>query len=143
MPWSCPVSGSGRIRRRLQRWRAAWGLSALVAGLPSRYVEPPAVVQVSAQNPRNRGKTVATMIIFHDVDDVDHWLSSPRRDETFGPLGITVRTFVDPSNTHRAGLIAEIPDMDAFQAVMQSQAGADAMKFDGVRPETLVSLVEA
>ena len=86
---------------------------------------------------------MATLIISHEVDDVDHWLSSPRRVETFGPLGITVRTFTDPDNAHRAGLIAEIPDMDAFQAVMQSQAGADAMKIDGVRPETLVTLVES
>jgi hypothetical protein len=86
---------------------------------------------------------VATLIISHEVDDVDHWLSSPRRVETFGPLGIKVRTFIDPANAHRVGLIAEIPDMNAFQAVMQSQAGADAMKFDGVRPETLVTLVES
>jgi hypothetical protein len=89
------------------------------------------------------GQTVATLIIFHEVDDVDHWLSSPRREEVFGPLGIAIRTFVDPDNAHRVGLIAEIPDMDAFQAIMQSQTGADAMKFDGVRPETLVTLVEA
>lgn len=33
--------------------------------------------------------------------------------------------------------------MDAFQAVMESEAGAAAMKYDGVRPETLVVLVEA
>ena len=86
---------------------------------------------------------MTTLMIFHEVDDVDHWLSSPQRVETFGPLGITVRTFTDPENAHRVGLIAEIPDMDAFQAVMQSQAGADAMKIDGVRPETLVTLVES
>ena len=86
---------------------------------------------------------MATLIISHEVDDVDHWLHSQRRVETFGPLGITVRTFIDPINAHRVGLIAEIPDLDAFQAVMQSQAGADAMKFDGVRPETLVTLVES
>jgi hypothetical protein len=32
--------------------------------------------------------------------------------------------------------------MAAFQELMQSQAGADAMKFDGVRPETLLLLTE-
>jgi hypothetical protein len=85
---------------------------------------------------------VATLMIFHEVDDVDHWLSSATREETFGPLGITTRTFIDPDNAHRVGLIAEIPDMDAFQAIMQSQVGADAMKFDGVRADTLVTLVE-
>ena len=30
-----------------------------------------------------------TIIIFQEVDDVDHWLASPTRHEVFGPLGIT------------------------------------------------------
>jgi hypothetical protein len=34
-----------------------------------------------------------TVLILHDVDDVDHSLSSPKLDDVFGPLGITVRTF--------------------------------------------------
>jgi hypothetical protein len=85
---------------------------------------------------------VATVMIFHEVDDVAHWLSSPKREEVFGPLGITARTFVDPDKTNRVGLIAEIPDMDAFQQFMQTESAADAMKIDGVRPETIVTLVE-
>jgi hypothetical protein len=40
-------------------------------------------------------------------------------------------------------LIGEVPDMEAFQALMASEAAADAMKADGVRPETLVILVES
>ena len=83
-----------------------------------------------------------TLLIFHEVDDVDHWLSSPKRDEVFGPVGIKIRTFTDPAGSNRVGLIAEIPDMAAFEQIMQSEAGAEAMKFDGVRPETLLSLVE-
>jgi hypothetical protein len=83
-----------------------------------------------------------TLLAFHEVDDVDHWLSSPKREEVYGPLGITVRTFRDPDGSNRVGLIAEIPDMAAFQEVMQSEGGADAMKFDGVRPETLLILTE-
>jgi len=86
---------------------------------------------------------MATLLAFHEVDDVDHWLSSPKRQEVFGPLGITIRTFTDPEGSKRVGLIAEIPDMAAFQELMQSQAGADAMKFDGVRPDTLLLLTEA
>ena len=86
---------------------------------------------------------MTTVMAFHEVDDLDHWLRSPKREEVFGPLGITVRTFVDPAKTNRVGLIAEVPDMDAFQKVMQSEAAAEAMKFDGVRPETLVILVES
>jgi hypothetical protein len=83
-----------------------------------------------------------TLLAFHEVDDVDHWLSSPKREEVFAPLGITIRTFRDPEGSNRVGLIAEIPDMAAFQELMQSEAGGDAMKFDGVRPETLLLLTE-
>jgi hypothetical protein len=86
---------------------------------------------------------MTTMIIFHEVEDVGHWLASPKREEVFGPMGITIRTFVDPDNANRVGLIAEIPDMDAYREVMASPAAADAMKHDGVRPETLVALVES
>ncbi len=86
---------------------------------------------------------MATVMIFHEVDDVEHWVGSPKREEVFGPLGIKVRTFVDPEKTKRVGLIAEIPDMDAFQKVMESEAGADAMKFDGVHPETILMLTES
>ena len=83
-----------------------------------------------------------TLLAFHEVDDVDHWLSSAKREEVFGPLGITVRTFRDPEGSNRVGLIAEIPDMAEWQELMQSEAGADAMKFDGVRPDTLLILTE-
>jgi hypothetical protein len=85
---------------------------------------------------------MATLLIFHEVDDVDHWLSSPRRQELFGPLGMTVRTFVDPEKTNRVGLIVEVPDMGTFQRMMESEAAADAMEFDGVRPDTILVLVE-
>jgi len=85
---------------------------------------------------------MATLMLFHEVDDVGHWLASPRRAEFFGPLGMTARTFTDPDKTNRVGLIVDVPDMAAFEEVMQSEAGADAMKFDGVHPETLLILTE-
>jgi hypothetical protein len=84
-----------------------------------------------------------TIIVFHEADDVDHWLSSPLREEVFGPLGITARTFVDPEKSNRVGLIVEIPDMDVYTKFMATPEAAEAMKNDGVRPETLVALVEA
>jgi hypothetical protein len=80
---------------------------------------------------------MATYVITHEVDDVEHWLNSPKREEVFGPMGITVRTFRDPDGSNKTALIAEIPDLDAFQEVMKSKAAADAMKHDGVNPETL------
>ena len=85
-----------------------------------------------------------TVIGYHDVKDTDHWLASPKREEFFGPLGVTnVRTFVDPQNPTRVGLLMDIPDMDAVMAAMQTPEAAAAMEHDGVLPETLVILVEA
>ncbi|MCZ7587910.1 MAG: hypothetical protein M5U27_03415 [Gaiella sp.] len=40
-------------------------------------------------------------------------------------------------------LVLEVPDLEAFQELLQSEAGADAMRFDGVRPETLVIFEQA
>jgi hypothetical protein len=85
---------------------------------------------------------VATYLVFHEVDDVEHWLSSPKREEVFGPMGITARTFHDPEGSKRVGLVVEIPDLAAYQEFMQTEAAADAMKQDGVRPETLLVLSE-
>ena len=86
---------------------------------------------------------MATYLITHEVDDVDHWASSPKREEVFGPLGITLRTFRDPEGSNKVGLIAEIPDIDAFNEFMQSEAAAEAIEHDGVRAETLVVLASA
>ena len=85
-----------------------------------------------------------TVIAHHDVKDTDHWLASPTREEFFGPLGVTnIRTFVDPQNPTRVGLLMDIPDMDAVMAAMQTPEAAAAMEHDGVVPETLVILVES
>ena len=84
-----------------------------------------------------------TLMVLHDVDDVDHWLSSPRRMELFGPLGMTARTFVvDREKSKRVGLIVEVPSMEAFQAALANEAAAEAMEFDGVHPDTIVILTE-
>jgi hypothetical protein len=84
-----------------------------------------------------------TYLITHEVDDVDHWSTSPKRDEVFGPLGITLRTFRDPAGSGKVGLIAEIPDLDAFQQFLQTETAADAVRHDGVRLDTLLVLEEA
>ncbi|QKD02852.1 hypothetical protein [Mesorhizobium loti] len=85
-----------------------------------------------------------TVIGHHNISkDTKHWLSSPKRKELFGSLGITnVRTFVDPQNPKRVALMMDVPDMDKLAALMQSKAAADAMAHDGVVPESLVILVE-
>jgi hypothetical protein len=83
------------------------------------------------------------VIGYHEINDSKHWLASPKREELMGPLGITVRTFLDPQNPHRAAVLCDVPDMDAFQSMMKTQAAVDAMVHDGVRADTLVLLIEA
>ena len=63
---------------------------------------------------------MATHVAFHEVDDVDHWLghlgekkSSGRWESRCAPFGIR--------RVRPVGLIAEIPDMAAFQAFMQTE----------------------
>ena len=85
---------------------------------------------------------MTTLLVVHDVDDVDHWLASPKREEFFGPKGLTVRTFVDPNGSNRVGLIVETPDLATFEKAMQADGAEDAMKYDGVRPDTIQVLVE-
>ncbi|MEO6144599.1 MAG: hypothetical protein ABIP19_11520 [Dermatophilaceae bacterium] len=85
-----------------------------------------------------------TVIAHHDVKDTEHWLASPKREEVFGPLGVTnIRTFVDPQNPTRVAVLMDVADMDVLMAAMQDEAMADAMAYDGVLGDTLVILVEA
>ena len=85
-----------------------------------------------------------TVIAHHDVKDKDHWLASPKREEVFGPLGVTnIRTFTDPENPARVAVLMDVADMDALMAAMWTEPMSEAMAHDGVLPETLVILVEA
>ena len=83
-----------------------------------------------------------TLLVFHEVDDVDHWVASAKREEFFGPLGITARAFRDPEGSNRVGLLVEVPSMSVWEEALQTEAAAEAMKYDGVRPETILGLVE-
>jgi len=85
-----------------------------------------------------------TVIAHHDVKDKGHWLASPKREEVFGPLGVTtIRTFVDPQNPTQVAVLMDVADMDILIEAMQSDAIAEAMAYDGVLGDTLVIVVEA
>ncbi len=85
-----------------------------------------------------------TIIGHHNVKDTQQWLASPKREEFFGPLGVTnIRTFVDPQNPTRVAVLMDVADMDVLMAAMQTAGAAEAMENDGVLPDTLVILVEA
>jgi hypothetical protein len=92
-------------------------------------------------DPRSDG--VPTIMGHHDVKDTEHWLASPKREQVFGPLGVSnIRTFVNPDDPKKVGVLMDVADMDAVTAFMETQEAADAMAHDGVLPETLVLLVE-
>lgn len=81
---------------------------------------------------------MTTVIAVHDVDDVAHWLSSPKRAEFFGAQGMTVRTFVSPDGKNRVGLIIEnVPSLEALSQALEGADAAEAMKYDGVHPDTV------
>ncbi|NND89832.1 MAG: hypothetical protein HKN42_03135 [Granulosicoccus sp.] len=83
------------------------------------------------------------LIATHEVDDVAHWLTSPKREEVFASVATNICTYVNPGAPNSVGLSMEVSDMAAFDAIMQSEAGAEAMKYDGVRPETVVVFIES
>ncbi|MDJ0858021.1 MAG: hypothetical protein QNI90_08865 [Dinoroseobacter sp.] len=83
------------------------------------------------------------LIAVHEVNDVDHWLASPKRAEVFAGIATNMQTYVLPDAPNKVALSMEVADMDALDAMMKSAAGAEAMKYDGVRPETVVMYIEA
>ena len=84
-----------------------------------------------------------TVLAHHNVKDKDHWLASSKREEFFGPLGVTnIRTFVDPQNPSQVALLMDVADMDVMMGAMQTKAASEAMGDDGVLAETLVILIE-
>ena len=86
---------------------------------------------------------MTTVIAVHEVDDVAQWLSSPKRAEFFGSHGMTVKTFVSVDGGSRVGLIIEnVPNLAALTEALQGADAAEAMKHDGVHPDT-VELFEA
>jgi hypothetical protein len=85
-----------------------------------------------------------SIIGYHQVKDRDHWLSSDLREKKFGELGVTnIRTFVDPTDSARVAVSADVPDLDAFMAWLQSEDGAATAASDGVVMDTLVFLVQS
>ena len=84
-----------------------------------------------------------TVIAHHDVKDTQHWLSSPKREEFFGPLGVTnIRTFTDPQNPTRVAVLMDVADLDTTIAALQTAGASEAMDHDGVLADTMVLLVE-
>jgi hypothetical protein len=88
-----------------------------------------------------------TLIAFHEVGDGDHWARAwhggvGSRQEMFGQIGVTARTFRDPQNPNLTGLIFNVPDMDRSQSFLASDEVARAMAEDRLNVDTVRVLGE-
>lgn len=88
-----------------------------------------------------------TILIFHEVNDGNKWEKAWKkgagsRHELFAKYGASARTFRDISNPNLKGVIAEVPDLKIFQALMDTDEGKKAMAEDGLRVDTIRILSE-
>jgi hypothetical protein len=60
---------------------------------------------ISAVGRDEKEDAMPTIVAHHNITkESKHWLTSSKRKEFFGPLGVTnIRTFVDPQNPNRGG----------------------------------------
>jgi hypothetical protein len=88
------------------------------------------------------------LMITHEVDDVERWLSAWRgedsRHDLFKANGAKhVHTFRSADNPSLTGLVVAVEDLDALNAMLGSEEGMAAAAEDGVRQDTLTVLTEA
>jgi hypothetical protein len=84
------------------------------------------------------------VVVHHEVKDRDLWLASEVRGAAFSSQGVTeLRTYTDPTNPKRVALTANVPDLDALVAFLQTDEAAQAMATDGVLADTVVILIES
>jgi hypothetical protein len=88
-----------------------------------------------------------TVIIFHEVNDGDHWAKAWRqgpgsRHELFAKYDVKCKTFRDPQNKNYTGVFVEASDMAKFHAALESEEGKKAMAEDGLKLETMRMLNE-
>ena len=85
-----------------------------------------------------------TILVTHEVTDTDHWLASPKREQLLPSFGASnIRTFVNPQDRTKVGLVLDVADLDAFFAELANPSDEliEAMKYDTVLPETMAVLV--
>ena len=81
--------------------------------------------------------TATTIAITHDVRDGAHWLAAWQGEDSrrglFAQHGApNVRVFQNPESPNQTGLLVDVADMAAFEALLNSEEGAAAKAEDGV-----------
>lgn len=78
-----------------------------------------------------------TVMVMHEVEDVDFWLASPRRKDFFATLGVRHSNFIDPLGSNLVGMIIQVPDMATLLANINSAENVAAMNQDRVIRSTI------
>ncbi len=82
------------------------------------------------------------VIATHEVDDVQHWFSSPKRAEFFARHGMKVTAFRDPEGKSKVtAVLIDTPSMEALQAALSTEEAQQAQSHDGVHPDTITIFV--
>lgn len=96
---------------------------------------------------KHKGMGMSHVMILHEVKDAEHWLAAwsgedSRRDlfKANGAMG--VHTFQSADNPNLTGLVIGVKDMDALNAMLQSEEGQAAATEDGVVMESMQVLTE-
>ena len=77
-------------------------------------------------------------IATHDVDDVEHWFTSQKRAEFFGPRGIKTTAMRVPENGGKTvAVLIATPDMETFENALAEPAAQEAIAHDGVHIDTM------
>jgi uncharacterized protein (TIGR02246 family) len=98
--------------------------------------------------PPMQGGERTHVVIVHEVEDGEHWLSAWRgensRHTLFEQNGAAhVHTMQHPENPNLTALVISVEDMEKMNAMLASDEGVAAAKEDGVKAETMQFLVEA
>ena len=110
--------------------------------------KPPVPMQGKKKRERkHKGMGMSHVMILHEVKDAEHWLAAwsgedSRRDlfKANGAMG--VHTFQSADNPNLTGLVIGVKDMDALNAMLQSEEGQAAATEDGVVMESMQVLTE-
>ena len=101
----------------------------------------------SMPKPMKHKMSHSHVLITHEVDDADHWMAAWTGDDSrhkmFTDNGAAkVHTFRSADNPNLTGLVIGVKDMDALNAMLSSDEGQAAAAEDGVRADTMITLIE-
>jgi hypothetical protein len=78
------------------------------------------------------------VIATHQVDDVEHWLNSPKRAQFFEKHGMQATAFRQPGGEEKlVAVLIETPDMKTLESALATEEAKEAERHDGVHEPTI------